>query len=106
MLVCRRQNHNINIASKLSDNVKIQTFGETLTHENCMLVEFKSKLNLRAACCHSVQIHLYFCSPCALWHIISKNAILKCSRPDLKGAVGEGRYLTLPRATVSAKFGG
>jgi len=42
----------------------------------------------------------------AMWLIISKNATLKCSRPDSKGAVGAGRYLMLPRATESAEFGG
>jgi hypothetical protein len=49
------QKHSINIASRTFENVaKFKYLGTTLTDQNCMHEEIKSRLNSGNACYHSV----------------------------------------------------
>jgi hypothetical protein len=56
------QKHSIKIANRSFDYVaKFKYLGTTLTDQNHMHEEIKSRLNLGNACCHSVQSLLSFC---------------------------------------------
>jgi hypothetical protein len=59
MLMSRKkagQKHGIKIANRSFEVVaKFKYFGTTLTHQNCMQEEIKSRLNSGNACYHSVQ---------------------------------------------------
>jgi hypothetical protein len=51
-----RQKHGINVANKSFEGVaKFKYLGTTLTDQNCMQEEIKSRLNSGNACYHSVQ---------------------------------------------------
>jgi ribosomal protein S2 len=58
MLISRKkagQKHSINIANRSFESVaKFKYFGTTLTDQNCMKEEIKSRPNSRNACYHSV----------------------------------------------------
>jgi hypothetical protein len=48
--------HSIKIASRsFEDMARMKLFGITITDQNCMLIEIKSRLNSGNACYHSVQ---------------------------------------------------
>jgi hypothetical protein len=50
------QKHGIKIANRYFEGVaKFKYLGTTLTDQNCMLEEIKSRLNFWNACCHLVQ---------------------------------------------------
>jgi hypothetical protein len=50
------QKHSIKIANRSFDDVaKFRYLGTTLTDQNCMHEDIKSRLNSGNACCHSVQ---------------------------------------------------
>jgi hypothetical protein len=50
------QKHGIKIANRSFEGVtKFKYLGTTLTDQNCMQEEIKSRLDLGNACCHSVQ---------------------------------------------------
>jgi hypothetical protein len=50
------QKHSIKIANRCFEDVaKFKDLGTTLTHQNCMHQEIKSRLNSGNACYHSVQ---------------------------------------------------
>jgi hypothetical protein len=50
------QKHSIKIANRSFEDVeKFKYLGTTLTDQNCMHEEIKSRLNSGNACCHSVQ---------------------------------------------------
>ena len=56
-----RENHNIKIDNKSFERMEqFETFGTTLTNQNYIQEEIKSRLKSGNACCHSVQI---FCLP-------------------------------------------
>jgi hypothetical protein len=58
------QNHNLMIAIKfLNSAAEFKYLGMTVTDQNCTPEEIKNRLNLRNACCHSVQ---YLLSSCLL----------------------------------------
>jgi hypothetical protein len=53
------QNYSIKVANRSFEDVaKFRYLGTTLTDQNCMHEEIKSKLNPGNACCHSVQSFL------------------------------------------------
>jgi hypothetical protein len=57
-----KQNHSIKITNKSSEDVaKFGYLGITLTNQNCMLEETKSRLHSENACYHSVQSILFSC---------------------------------------------
>jgi hypothetical protein len=61
MSCCKKagQKHSTKIANRSSENVaKFKYLGTTLTDQNCMNDEIKSRLNSGNACYHSVQILL------------------------------------------------
>jgi hypothetical protein len=48
--------HNIKIASRsFEGEAKFKYLGTTLTHQNCMQEEVKSRLSSGNDCCHSIQ---------------------------------------------------
>jgi hypothetical protein len=50
------QKHGIKIANRAFEDVeKFKYFGTTLTHQNCMQEDIKSRLDSGNACYHSVQ---------------------------------------------------
>jgi hypothetical protein len=56
------QKHSIKIVNRSFEGVaKFKYLGTTLTEQNCMNEEIKSRLNLRNACYHSVQSLLSSC---------------------------------------------
>jgi hypothetical protein len=56
-----RQKHSTKIANKSSEGVaKFEYLGTTLTDQNCMNEEIKSRLNSGNACYHLVQSLLSF----------------------------------------------
>jgi hypothetical protein len=65
------QKHSIKIKNRsLEDVAKFKYLGTTLTDQNCMHEEIKSKLNSGNACCHSVQSLLSS-------HLLSSNLNVK-----------------------------
>jgi hypothetical protein len=59
------QKHSIKIVNRCIENVaKFKYLGTTLTHQECMHEEIKSKLNSGNACYHSVQSLVF---PPAVW---------------------------------------
>jgi site-specific DNA-adenine methylase len=51
-----RQNHDIKIANSYCENVaQFRYLGTTESNQNLIQEEFKSRLNLDSACCHSVK---------------------------------------------------
>jgi hypothetical protein len=74
MLMSRKkagQKHGIKIANRSFEGVaKLKYLGTTLTDQNCMNEEIKSRLNSGNACYHSVQSLLYSC-------LLSRNVKVK-----------------------------
>jgi hypothetical protein len=62
------QNHYVKVANKYLENVaKLKYLGMTVTYQNCVYEEIKSRINLKSACYHAVQ-NLFvfpFASACA-----------------------------------------
>jgi len=59
-----RQNHNIKIDNKFSERVEqFKYLGTTLTYQNCINEEIKSRLKSENACYHSVQNLLTYILP-------------------------------------------
>jgi hypothetical protein len=77
MSCCRRagQKHSIKIANRSFQGVtKFKYLGTSLTDQNCMNEEIKSRLNAGNACYHSVHSLLSSC-------LLSRNVSLKYTKP-------------------------
>jgi hypothetical protein len=67
------QNHAIKITNRCIENVaKLKYLRTTLTNQNCIYEEFKSRLNFWNSCCQSLQNLLSS-------HLLSKNIKIKAS---------------------------
>jgi hypothetical protein len=87
MSCCKKagQKHSTKIANRSSENVaKFKYLGTTLTDQNCMNEEIKSRLNSGNACYHSVQILLFS-------RLLSRNVKVKIYKSITLRAVLYGR---------------
>jgi len=92
MVMSRDQNagriHSVRIDNSTFERVEeFKCLGTTLTHQNCIAEEIKSRLRSGNACCHSVQNLLSS-------RLLSKNLKIKIYRS-----------ITLPTFCMSVKLG-